>query len=53
MAGVETRLEVGDVIRYGNAVTVDGQSIDAIVTILEIGNLEDVTDANDGIFPQL
>ena len=51
VAGVETELLVNDVVRYGNAITINGQSIDAILTILEIGNLDTVNpDPNDGIF---
>ena len=39
VTGVETVLQVGDVIRYTNSITIDGQSIDAVITILEISTL--------------
>ena len=39
VTGTETVLQVGDVIRYTNSITIDGQSIDAAITILEISTL--------------
>ena len=40
VAGVETILQENDVIRYGNSITINGQSIDVVLTLLEFGNLD-------------
>ena len=40
VTGIETVLQVGDVLRYTNSITIDSESIDAVLTILETGNLD-------------